>query len=1121
MAPPDYGPTSRILIYLYKPLPNQQNSAAIPCEQLPWLAIVMLNIPTVDLPGHMRRAPYATPGRHGRQAKAPTRGSDGGDVAVHVRSSPDGSDSILVERNGTDKFWVISPRQDMLIDCRGGNGGHGGIGEDGQPGGEGEHGTDATQFTWATDGKQGYRGGDAGLGTDGAAGGNGGHVYMTVQETDMDTLLALRWDVTGGVGGESGRHGVPGEGGWGGQGGAGFDWYEEHCDTHTDEKGETHTRQHRTHHSHPAGSSGRKGYSGREITHSLSAGRSGANGYCRIKLLRNDGGEEMYSGRYRLVVHSFDVVDENEDGITEPGEYLIVKNIVVRNVGDMPSPRYIPLHVHIRPTPWLEPDMTQLVELPLDIPPGATMRVPGCIRALVRKESSQRRAGKLFRAEDTVSLVAFSKRLKRRVPEFSGSKQVVYQYPVSMSRPKFLDAVTIGDRVKFSWTVRNISSKPYGRTATPCRQLRSCISDLDGGFELVSANGQSASSRSVAHSVDEIKPGGLIRVSQYLTVSSTAAPFGVGQLRVKLFLSDPHDEDPSHARTVVHFDLSIQVSPSYRYNPRANFLIAINCAVPQHTILQLTDFIEQGLHLQADVFNLSLVGSFTTPNNRDVSLFSRYTGKTIIIFANEIVYFQNGTRDPWDLIDPWEVCRLATAGTSFLFVYPRDSVHFQKWARQLTLPAHPFPPPEEGTLVNKPKKVLAQLMNGPGSGEASPRLDVKKRIFRSLDSTALSEAESLKRRLDSQIPLRRFLISPVDDPSDPNRRAVVALSEGLAHQAQVVALLRPRDITAAAADGLLNAMVVHALPHADQYRIFWNVVCAGQTASLSPQSAYWGDSLRHLLDTDSNPEKKGEDTRIVDPKALETISWSISQKIASEISTFCRKVPWHDRSTNTIISLSQLPLLQTFLETAPPTLTHPISDEAIRLLNTIFPPAIALSAPLSTSQWLSQNVPRLLGSGPGNRKRKLRKLLRRELDQLLSSLYGPHSDAKKKAAETTRKLSKAVKQSLVQIKQDNPEFGVVDRAHEFACRRLAEITLVPRDSRVFVNLGDLSGVERSVTMTAIELLEQRRLYEEHLEKMKRDRALTEQMLADMVSHPETGPGESLNETETKSLRERG
>jgi hypothetical protein len=47
----------------------------------------------------------------------------------------------------------------------------------------------------------------------------------------------------------------------------------------------------------------------------------------------DNGAEHSYLARYHLVVKSFEVFDENSDGVNEPGEYLIVKNIIVHNQG--------------------------------------------------------------------------------------------------------------------------------------------------------------------------------------------------------------------------------------------------------------------------------------------------------------------------------------------------------------------------------------------------------------------------------------------------------------------------------------------------------------------------------------------------------------------------------------------------------------------------------------------------------------------------------------------------------------------------------------------------------------------------------------------------------------------
>lgn len=59
----------------------------------------------------------------------------------------------------------------------------------------------------------------------------------------------------------------------------------------------------------------------------------GAQGSSQVTVKRNDGTEATYPTRYELKVVSFDVVDENDDGINEPGEHLIVKNIRVQNTG--------------------------------------------------------------------------------------------------------------------------------------------------------------------------------------------------------------------------------------------------------------------------------------------------------------------------------------------------------------------------------------------------------------------------------------------------------------------------------------------------------------------------------------------------------------------------------------------------------------------------------------------------------------------------------------------------------------------------------------------------------------------------------------------------------------------
>jgi hypothetical protein len=151
-------------------------------------------------------------------------------------------------------------------------------------------------------------------------GGNAGNIFITVAENDLDLLVACKWNTSGGRGGASGTHGMPGDGGIGGRGGNGCTWTERYGDR-------TYYRQ------RAPGAPGAQGVQGAQPSSYLMGGRGGKEGSIQIRVLNNDLTEGTYGGTYELEVVSFDVLDENDDGINEPGEYLLVRNIKVKNKG--------------------------------------------------------------------------------------------------------------------------------------------------------------------------------------------------------------------------------------------------------------------------------------------------------------------------------------------------------------------------------------------------------------------------------------------------------------------------------------------------------------------------------------------------------------------------------------------------------------------------------------------------------------------------------------------------------------------------------------------------------------------------------------------------------------------
>tara|TARA_R110002003_G_scaffold48_37_gene4252 strand:+ start:21914 stop:23083 length:1170 start_codon:yes stop_codon:yes gene_type:complete len=365
----------------------------------------------------------------------------------------------------------------------------------------------------------------------------------------------------------------------------------------------------------------------------------------------------------------------------------------------MPSPKGNVLKILIRSTPWLEPVALEPLELPREIRPGAIVGVHGVLRALIKNETVGRPSGTTFQANDTLALVAFFERLQRSLPEFSGGVNVIYRYPIVMSVPKYLDCVAKGDMVQFSWTVRftlrdwarytmltaqqvtNAAAKAYGSRSVIRRQCGTHMSDPCGVFDLKYADENSP--HEISEEIDVLDPGSEVSIAEDFQVSQFVPVFITGYININLMLSDPHT---GKLRSITSFNLPIQISSAYSYNPLSQFLLVINSSTPNKAILQTMDFINNGLHLPVDIFNLSLVGSFRNPETERTVLWN-YVGKSIIIFANMINYFQSGMRDVWDLLDPWEANMLARRDTGFLFVCPTNVSGLKAWASHMALPA--------------------------------------------------------------------------------------------------------------------------------------------------------------------------------------------------------------------------------------------------------------------------------------------------------------------------------------------------------------------------------------------------------------------------------------------------
>ncbi|KAK8052338.1 hypothetical protein PG993_003723 [Apiospora rasikravindrae] len=680
------------------------------------------------------------------------------------------------------------------------------------------------------------------------------------------------------------------------------------------------------------GRPGCKGY--RPFTH-LRAGRHGADGRVQIKVNRGPDTSSTYPGVYKLEVVKFNITDENRDGINEPGEHISVHNLVVRNVGLMPSPATRSIHVLIQGTQYLEPVSSQPLQLPFGIRPGQEVEVPGLLRALIRDRGYGEPMGELAGVNDWVQLVGvFHERLHRPIPGFCSLKTPIrIRYPLVLDPPVFLRSVAKGDRVRFRWQLHNKSRKAYGfNTDRPCATsfsetqvdegARIVLSDISQGFD----------------QIDEIQPLSTMTIDQEFTVNDKVEDFIEALLSVQLHLSDPQTRS---MRTVQEHHMPVQISCPYQRAEDSEYLLIVNSRTSNHAIRQTLDFLRHRLHMGVDVFNLSVYGSYNIRGS-DESVLSQYPGKSIIVFGNGYEHPGAGWVKPWELIDPWAATELLKSGTSLHLanVFEANLPDLQSWTEGVVFPTHRFSlGADRYAFCARDAKTLATDLQKPNvsplaSTKAYHELPVTKsplNVFRSLKVTLNCRAKMTAKEMAQKLPLRRFFAAPdfvAYGGGAPKKKGHVLVIEGVPRTAKMTATTAPSQefLSIPRQTGSLSDhdafLLISSLPFSTRVRKFWDTIyCA------SPPSSKAG----------------ADELPILDRKALQAVTISLQFDL-------CNEIYWITAGNNLPAEgmLSQIPLTSCFFDSAPRGDLLPIQQvEEAQLLVLALGTIHAVSNPLS------------------------------------------------------------------------------------------------------------------------------------------------------------------------------
>jgi hypothetical protein len=286
----------------------------------------------------------------------------------------------------------------------------------------------------------------------------------------------------------------------------------------------------------------------------------------------------------------------------------------------------------------------------------------------------------------------------------------------------------------------------------------------------------------------EIGPHSMVTIDQDFTVDERTLEFSEGYLILELLLSDPM---VGTMRSVQKHRMHMQISAPYSLSPNPSCLLVLNSKTPSHSIRQVINLIRDRLHTHLDIFNLSLTGSWESPVTGEMVLKS-YIGKSVVIFGNSFPYFNQGDTLPWDLLDPWQTGLLVKGGTNILFVGVSDIKVVQDWADKATFPAHDITADENIAGDVNPCEVIADLGRIDPWGLTSEmevrRLSVRKPMFRTLQATVNSTADSMAKELNKNFPLRRFMVVPdASATKGDNKRAEIVVIEGVPKNSKMLA----------------------------------------------------------------------------------------------------------------------------------------------------------------------------------------------------------------------------------------------------------------------------------------------------------------------------------------------
>jgi hypothetical protein len=347
-----------------------------------------------------------------------------------------------------------------------------------------------------------------------------------------------------------------------------------------------------------------------------------------------------YNRIYQFTLVDFDCVPEDDGEIYEPGSRIIIRNIKVKNTGGMPTPisHDVEITVDLSKSNLISLPNNNKLKLPKPIENSKQVELnstkeedENCLEFQINQQDSASK-DKPLNLSDTINLKAIMFGINREIISFTLPKQLNIQYPIQICPNTKIRDFPYKDLTRISWKINNISKINFGSESESKRiiKIKVKINDMTPNNSLKFKTGQTLTTYEEEINILNANKSKEMYCELVRTLSSEDPTIIEVNFSIILYLGSI--EDPDKGLDIEIRNKCIEVSPSYKTNKDADFLLVVSPKTKKKNVDNWKNLCQQ-LELTMSLWDIKREGHFDLIES---GVIEDISGKSIVILNDEL-----------------------------------------------------------------------------------------------------------------------------------------------------------------------------------------------------------------------------------------------------------------------------------------------------------------------------------------------------------------------------------------------------------------------------------------------------------------------------------------------------